>query len=65
MVNNSIKINKTNNHLSPELLDYKKKTRTYDVVNPGPGLGQAQKCGGVISVNGIPSLHLLLIGLID
>jgi hypothetical protein len=22
-----------------------KKTMTYDVVNPGPGLGQAQKCG--------------------
>jgi len=24
---------------------------TYDVGNPGPGLGQAQKCVGVKSVN--------------
>ena len=29
---------------------------TYDVGNPGPGLGQAQKCGGVKkAVNGILS----------
>ena len=28
---------------------------TYDVVNPGPDLGQAQKGGGVKSVNGTPS----------
>ena len=28
---------------------------TYDVVNPGPGLGQAQKCSEVKSVNGTPS----------
>jgi hypothetical protein len=27
---------------------------TDDVVNPGPGLGQAQKGGGVKSVNGTP-----------
>ena len=27
---------------------------TYDVVNPGPGLGQAQKCSEVKSVNGTP-----------
>ena len=27
---------------------------TYDVVNPGPDLGQAQKDGGVKSVNGTP-----------
>ena len=32
-----------------------KKTMTDDVVNPGPGLGQAQKGGGVKSVNGTPS----------
>jgi hypothetical protein len=31
-----------------------KKTMTDDVVNPGPGLGQAQKGGGVKSVNGTP-----------
>jgi hypothetical protein len=41
MVNNSNNINT-------------KKTVTDDVVNPGPGLGQAQKGGGVKSVNGIP-----------
>ena len=28
---------------------------TYDVRNPGPGWGQAQKCGGVKAVNEIPS----------
>ena len=27
-----------------------KKTTTYDIGNPGPGLGQAQKCGWVKSV---------------
>jgi len=26
---------------------------TYDVGNPGPGLGQAHKCGRVKPVNGI------------
>jgi hypothetical protein len=31
---------------------------TYDVGNPGPGLGQAQKCGRVRQVNGIPNLGL-------
>jgi len=24
---------------------------TYDIGNPGPGLGQAQKCGGVKLIN--------------
>ena len=33
-----------------------KKTMTDDVVNPGPGLGQAQKGGGVKLVNGHPQL---------
>jgi len=28
---------------------------TYDVGNPGPDLGQAQKCGGVKAINGIPT----------
>jgi len=28
----------------------------YDVGNPVPGLGQAQKCGRVKPVNGIPNL---------
>ena len=31
----------------------------YDVGNPGPGLGQALKCGGVEPVNGIPTLSCL------
>jgi hypothetical protein len=29
---------------------------TYEVGNPGPGLGQAQQCGGVKPVTGIPNL---------
>jgi len=29
---------------------------TYDVGNPGPGLGQATKYGGVKTVNGITTL---------
>ena len=37
-----------------------KKTMTDDVVNPGPGLRQAQKGGGVKSVNGTPSPQLLI-----
>jgi hypothetical protein len=33
-----------------------KKTMTYDIGNPGPGLGQVQKCGGVKkAINGILS----------
>jgi hypothetical protein len=37
---------KTNNHLSPQLIEHnKKKTTTYDVENPGPGLGQTQNVG--------------------
>jgi len=43
MVNNSTNINNTNNHL----IEHKEKTTTYIVENPGPGLGQAQKCGRV------------------
>ena len=42
-VNNSININKMNNHLSPRIIDHNKQTTTYNVRNPGPGLGQAQK----------------------
>jgi len=34
---------------------------TYDVGNPGPGLGQADKCGGVKLINGVPTLHFPLI----
>ena len=35
---------------------------TYTGGNPGPGLGQAQKCGGVKPVNGFPTLPFLIIG---
>ena len=42
MDNNSININKTNNHLSSQLIEHdKKKGQRHDVGNPGPGLGQA------------------------
>ena len=37
-------------------LNTKKKTMTYDVGNAGPGLEQAQKCGRVRPVNGIPTI---------
>ena len=36
-----------------------KKTMTHDFGNPNPGLGQAQKCGGVKPANGIPTSVLL------
>ena len=48
MVNNSTNINKTNIHLSPQLTEHKKGgDMTYDVGNPDPGFGQAQKYGRV------------------
>ena len=34
----------------------KKETTTYDVGNPVPGFGQAQKCDRVKLVNGTPTL---------
>jgi hypothetical protein len=39
MVNNSININKANTHLSPPLIDHKKKA--FEVRNTGLGLEQA------------------------
>ena len=36
MVNNSTNINKTNNHLSPQLTEPKKKTTTNGIGNQGP-----------------------------
>jgi hypothetical protein len=39
MVNSSTNINKTNNHLSPQITEHKKTTR-YDNRNVCPGLGQ-------------------------
>ena len=43
VVNNFTNINKTNNYLSPQITEHK-KTVTYGIGNPGPGLRQAQKC---------------------
>jgi len=40
-----------------------KKTITNADGNPGPGLGQARKYGGVKPLNGIPTVHLLMINL--
>jgi len=34
-----------------------------DVEHPGPGLGQAEKCGRVKLVNGIPPLLLIILDL--
>ena len=42
MVNSSTNINKTNNHLSPQFTEHKKKHTTYDVGNPSPSLRRAQ-----------------------
>jgi len=42
-------INKMNNHLSSKNFKHK-KTMTYDVGYPGPGLRQAQKCGRVYQI---------------
>ena len=49
MVNNSFNINKTNNHLSPSLTEYKKGATT-------TVLGQEQPYGGVKSVDGVTIL---------
>jgi len=61
MFNNSTNINKMNNHISTEIIDYKKD---HDIWHwkSSPGLEQAQKCGGCKLVSGIPSLSLLVIG---
>jgi hypothetical protein len=45
MVNYSTNINKTNNHLSPQLFEHKKNaTFTTYLRNPRTGKGKAQKC---------------------
>ena len=59
MVNNSA--NKANNQLSSQIIDCKKKDHGVWPKNPGSGLGQAQKCGRVKLVNGIPPPPPLLI----
>ena len=54
MVISSTNINEINNKHLNSLNT--KKTMTYDVGNPNPDLGQAQRCGRVKPVNGIPTL---------
>jgi len=54
MVNNSTNINKTNNDLSPQIIELKKRLKY--VGNPDPGLRQAQKYGRVKPIIGIPNL---------
>ena len=60
MVNNFTNNNKASNHLSPQINENKnknkKETTTYDFGKPVPGLVYVQTCGGVKSVNGIPTL---------
>jgi hypothetical protein len=53
VVFSSINNHKTNFRLSTQLNKHIKKTTTYDIENPGPGLGQVQKRGRVKSINGI------------
>ena len=53
MVDNSINLNKMNNHLSPQLIEHKKKD--HDIWQ-SPGLGQAHKCEEDKLVNWIPTL---------
>ena len=61
------------NEQSPLTLTEHKKTTTYDIVNLGPGLIQAQTCGRVKLVNGIrfyftlilPDLDYIMIGFIS
>ena len=57
MVNNSTYINKTNNHLSPQIIGHLKDI-THRVGNPGPGVGNAHKCDGVNQANEIQTLYL-------
>jgi hypothetical protein len=47
-----------NNHLSLQLIGTFKNTMTYDIRNPGPGLGEAQTYGRVKLLNGISTLLL-------
>ena len=54
MDNNAMNINKTNNHLSAEIIEHK-KTMKLGINHPYSGLGQAQICGGVKSINGDPN----------
>jgi hypothetical protein len=54
MVNNSTNINETNSVLSLQVIEHK-KTMKSGVGNLGPASWQAQKCGWVKLVTGIPT----------
>ena len=45
----------TNQIITSQLIEHKKKTMKYDVRNPGPSLRQTQKCGCVKPVDEIQS----------
>ena len=47
---NSFNINKTNNHLSPQIIEHKNIT-THGTGNAGPDFGQAKICGSVTPVH--------------
>jgi len=61
IVSNSANISRTNNNLSPQIIEHKQRTRMYTDENPGPGLRQAQTRGGIKQVNDIPNLHFISI----
>jgi hypothetical protein len=42
IANNSTNINKTSNHLSPQIIEHEKGITTSDMGNTGPDLVQAQ-----------------------
>jgi len=56
IVNSFTDINKTNNNLSPEIIEHKKTT--LDIGNAGPGWWLAQKYSRGKPVNGVP-IHSL------
>ena len=60
MVNNPTKINKTNNHFSPQLVENKKKSITYGVGNPGLGSGGVKPLMESIEYQGKQIHHYLL-----
>jgi hypothetical protein len=55
MVNNSTNINKTITTHHNSLIT--KETKAYDVENPGPDLGQGQRCGRFKPINVKPTIH--------
>ena len=65
MVNNSTNINKTNNHLSLQLIENKKQDQDKWHWKSGSGLGHAQTCGRVYPVNGSQPSRLDMHPLLD